>query len=109
MAFAKVGVGALLGGSFDREFAADLVLPDLRGRSLLIAIDMGGSHTGQLFETYSFLVLDLGCNGEWLSAQRDFRTHVLRSGRRMAFKALNDKVRRSALSAFLKIGSQIHG
>jgi hypothetical protein len=27
----------------------------------------------------------------------------------MAFKALNDKVRRSALSAFLKIGSQIHG
>lgn len=109
MAFAKVGAGVLLAGTFDHAFADDCLATNLRGRSLLIATDIGGSHEGQLFETYSFLVTDLDRNAEWLSAQGAFRMHMLRSSRRMAFKALNDKVRRRVLRTFLQIGSQIHG
>jgi hypothetical protein len=109
MAFAKVGAGVLLAGTFDHAFADDWLAANLRGRSLLIATDIGGSHAGQLFETYSFLVTDLDRNAEWLSAQGAFRMHMLRSSRRMAFKALNDKVRRRVLRTFLQIGSQIHG
>lgn len=109
MGFAKVGVGVLLAGMFDREFADSPPAGNVRGRALLIATDMGGSHAGQLFETYSFLVIDLDRNAEWLSAQKAFRTRILRSRRRMAFKALNDRVRRVALAPFLQIGSQIHG
>ncbi len=109
MAFANVGAGMLLAGTFNREFGGHLFGTNLRGRSLLVASDIGGSHAGQLFETYSFLVIDLDRNAEWLSAQRAFRMHMLRSSRRMAFKALNDKVRRRALEPFLQIGSQIHG
>jgi hypothetical protein len=54
-------------------------------------------------------VLDLERNATWLSAQAQFRKHMIRSARRMSFKALNDGVRRRAIMPFLQIGNQIHG
>lgn len=109
MAFAKSGAGVLLAQMFNGAFAGDLVLAGPRGKSLSMLLDIGGSHAGQRFETYSFLVLDLDRNAAWLAAQRDFRTRMARSGRRMAFKSLNDKVRKVALRPFLTMGDQIHG
>jgi hypothetical protein len=112
MGFAKVGPGLLLADSFDRELnelSALAPRPSSRGSTLLIAADFGGSHAGQLFETYSFIVLDLDRNAAWLSAQQHFRSQVIRSPRRISFKSLNDKVRRNALVPFLQIGNRICG
>jgi hypothetical protein len=109
MAFAEVGAGMLLADMFDRALTVGMPEARTRGQALMVVTDIGGSHTGQLFETYSFLVLDLDRNGDWLSAQKTFRSRVLRSSRRMAFKALNDRVRRRALDTFLQIGNEIDG
>jgi hypothetical protein len=70
---------------------------------------MSGSHAGPLFETYTFLVLDLDHNTAWLRAQQHFRAKVLRSKPRMAYKGLNDKVRRQALGPFLRMSGLLRG
>jgi hypothetical protein len=69
MAFSKYGVGFTLAGSFDKaRLEAPQAFPACeRGQTVLIAVDLGGSHSRQLFETYSFLVLDLDMNNEWLA------------------------------------------
>jgi hypothetical protein len=112
MGFVKQGAGVLLADIFDRilkERSNHFPHGEIRGKTLLIAADLGGSHAGQLFETYSFIVLDIDRNSGWLTAQADFRRHQIRSLRRMSFKAMNDKVRKSALVPFLQIGNRIHG
>jgi hypothetical protein len=80
-----------------------------RGRTSLLVADFGGSHSGQLFDTYSFLVLDIDQNHEWRLGQQRFRQQVLRNARRMAFKALNDNQRRDALIPFLCLADGIDG
>jgi hypothetical protein len=110
MPFSKAGAGHLLGDLFDREVSEHLSAPHAAsGTTLLMAADFAGSHAGQLFETYSFLFMELEANREWLASQAAFRRSTLRSNRRIAFKALNDKVRRAAMPAFLAMGSEIQG
>jgi hypothetical protein len=112
VAFCRDGPGVLLAKCFDgavldrpRRFPNQIP----RGKTLVIAADFGGAHAGQLFDTYSFLVLDIERNGGWVEGQRLFRQHVMSSGRRMAFKSLNDKLRRNALAPFLSLGNSIDG
>jgi hypothetical protein len=111
MAFANIGVGATLSSSFDGALNdAQGRFPRCeRGKTLLIAADLGGSHARQLFETYSFLALDIENNQDWLSAQSSFRKDVMRSMRRISFKALNDGIRRRAITPFLKMGNLLSG
>ncbi len=111
MMFAEVGVGSTVSASFEQAIrdAPHLYPSGERGRTMLIAVDIGGSHARQLFETYSFLVLDLENNEDWLMAQKAFRTEFLPSMRRMSFKALNDKLRRRAVTPFLQMGNLLSG
>jgi hypothetical protein len=111
MAFSPHAVGRVLSDSFDKAL---LKSPEAfphcqRGQTVLIAIDIGGSHSRQLFETYSFLILDLDTNQEWLIAQRAFRSELMRSMRRISFKTLNDKVRRRGITPFLQMGNLLSG
>jgi hypothetical protein len=95
---------------FDRELGGQLCASgDASGTTLMVLSDFGGSHAGQLFETYSFLVMCLEDNLDWLARQRAFREFVLRSNRRIAYKSLSDKVRRAVMPAFLGMGSEIRG
>jgi hypothetical protein len=111
MAFSKHGLGLALATSFDKALLdAPQTFPTCeRGQTVLIAADLGGSHSRQLFETYSFLVLDLDMNSEWLAMQRAFRSDVMASMRRMSFKTLNDKIRRRGVTPFLQMGNLLSG
>jgi len=111
MPFSRIGLGRVLANNFE-SFAATCyaAFPNVRrGNTILIAADFGGSHRGQLFDTYSFIILDIDQNLVWRAGQRKFRTNVLRNSRRMAFKSLNDKQRRDALTPFLSLADTIDG
>lgn len=110
MPFSQEGAGDLLHNLFNREVTEHSKAHNAApGTTLLVVSDFGGSDQGQLFETYSFLFMVLEHNRHWLQAQKHFREHVIRSPRRIAYKALSDKIRRAAMPAFLEMGSHING
>jgi hypothetical protein len=80
-----------------------------RGGTLLCICDFSGAHRSALFNTYAFLSLDFDRCGWWLDGQRAFRRDTLRNGRRLSFKALNDRERRKVLPLFLRAASAIDG
>jgi hypothetical protein len=110
-AFATVGVGDMLAASLSTSLLSDRFgFPFLtRGRALLLVADFGGHHQKQHFDTYTFLILDLTKNQEWLAWQRHFRHAISRNHRRMSFKALNDGMRRRALVPFMRAAAGIEG
>ena len=111
-AFSRAGIGQLLADTFDRRVQTNFfTFPtvDPRGQTLMMIADFGGQHKGQHFDTYAFLIFDLDRNERWLEGQRFFRQNMMPSGRRMAFKAMNDKYRRQALVPFLKLADHIEG
>jgi hypothetical protein len=79
-----------------------------RGQQLLMVSDFSGTHAGSAFTSYAFLSLDIDQNPIWLAVQREFRRSVLHR-RRMAYKSLNDRVRRQALPHFLQLADQLNG
>lgn len=109
--FATVGVGRMLSPSFSANLLSDRAgFPFLtRGRALLLVADFGGHHQKQHFDTYTFLILDLTKNQEWLAWQHYFRHATLPNRRRMSFKALNDGMRRRALVPFMRAAAGIEG
>lgn len=109
--FSRLGLGAALADIFEERLAEGRgSFPRLRrGRQFLIVCDIGGSQKRQRFETFSFLVLDLDVNGEWLRRQGAFRRRVLKEPRRLAFKGLNDVQRRRALLPFLSLSETLAG
>ena len=111
-AFSRAGIGQLLADTFDRRVQANsFTFPTvhLRGQTLMMVADFGGQHKGQHFDTYAFLIFDLDRNERWLEGQRFFRHTIMPRGRRMAFKAMNDKYRRQALVPFLRLADHIEG
>jgi hypothetical protein len=110
-AFPVVGLGGILAGSLSAHLLSDESgFPFLsRGRTLLLVADFGGHHQKQHFDTYTFLILDLAKNREWLAQQHSFRNAILQSRRRMSFKALNDGMRRRALVPFMQAAARIEG
>jgi hypothetical protein len=109
--FSRGGLGVGLASVFEQRLRRrlPLLLRESRGRQLLILCDIGGSLKGQPFETYSFLVLDLDRSAVWLHGQSVFRRQVLVHRRRMAFKVLNDAIRRRALMPFLNLAETLAG
>lgn len=71
-------------------------------RELLIACDFSGSHARADFEAFAFLVGAIGGCGHWMEERSVIRKRFLPDGRRMAYKALNDRRRRRALLPFLQ-------
>jgi hypothetical protein len=110
-AFATVGVGGMLAASLSTSLLSDRSgFPFLtRGRALVLVADFGGHHQKQHFDTYTFLILDLTKNQDWLAWQRHFRNAILRNHRRMSFKALNDGMRRRAIVPFMRAATGIEG
>jgi hypothetical protein len=110
MPFSKNGIGRFFARTFDRDALTNVMPPHIaRTTTLLVASDFAGSHGSLHFDTYSFLVMTLESNRPWLDYQRIFRTRVLRSNRRIAFKGLADKLKRASMPAFLDMGSEIDG
>lgn len=109
--FSKAGIGGLLSDSFSAKLLSDPARFPLltRGRTLFLVADFGGHHHKQHFDTYTFLILDLAKNREWLTRQHHFRNTLLPNRRRMSFKALNDGMRRNALIPFMRAAAGIEG
>lgn len=92
------------------ELAHSDSLPDLSlGPTLLMACDYSGQHRGASHEVFSFLLADLQFCWLWDEMRSAVRTTLLKDRRRMSFKALNDRRRRSALVPFLKAADYISG
>jgi hypothetical protein len=110
-AFSMTGVGSILARGLSTDLFSDKSgFPFLtRGRTLLLVADFGGHHQKQYFDTYTFVIMDLAKNREWLAQQHHFRNHMLRNRRRMSFKALNDGMRRRALVPFMRAAASIEG
>jgi len=77
-------------------------------QNLIIASDYGGEHKVAGHLVYAFLVADTSPS-DWPMAIRRIRTSILRNGRRMSFKRLNDPIRRQALIPFLDAADTLTG
>lgn len=109
--FSRQGLGVALGSVFEGALARRRhhALQGQRGAQLLITCDIGGSQKGQQYETFAFLIHDLDHSQAWLSGQRYLRSAVMRHHRRMAFKAMNDRLRRQSLIPFLELAEHLDG
>jgi len=88
---------------------ADL-LPNLSSSpTLILTSDYGGQHKQATHETFSFLLADLTRCGTWNRDRLSVRDSFFADNRRMSYKALNDKRRRSALLPFLAAANCIPG
>ena len=86
------------------------IFPYLRKADrLFVASDYGGEHATAAYQTISFLVADIADCGAWQVAREAVRSQFLSDGRRMAFKSLNDRVRRKALGPFLETVNRLPG
>ena len=84
------------------------IFPSFRkAECLFVASDYGGEHAGAVYETISYLIADIADCANWQSTRERIRAQFLPDGRRMAFKNLNDRVRRRALEPFLQSANQL--
>lgn len=86
-----------------------LSIPALNGPVIYVASDYGGAHNASLYETISVVYLDMEASSDWEARRRAVRKQFLGDGRRMSFKALNDRQRQEALIPFLDATNQISG
>jgi|tagenome__1003787_1003787.scaffolds.fasta_scaffold20834923_2 hypothetical protein len=109
--FSREGLGKLLAGCFEQVLArtpAGRFPNTKREQQLIVAADFSGQHTGELYETYAFLVFDKERNQDWVAEQSALREKFL-GPRRMSFKRLGDAIRRRALKPFLEAAERIEG
>ena len=95
--FSREGLGKLLAGCFEQVLARTPAcrFPNTnREQQLIVAADFSGQHTGELYETYAFLVFDKERNQDWVAEQSALREKFL-GPRRMSFKRLGDAIRKS--------------
>ena len=76
--------------------------------SLMIASDYSGEHREASHLIYCYLIVAGGARG-WHSTMRRTRVALLRDGRRMCYKRLDDAVRRKALFSYLSAAADLHG
>jgi len=84
-------------------------MPSLTGETLLITSDYSGSDKQSRYEVYSFLITSPYEWHAWRELRTDVRHDYLRDGRRLSFKALNDRRRQAALPHFLQAASVLPG
>ena len=75
---------------------------------LLIASDYSGDHSTASHRIYCYLVVR-GGGRDWFSAVQSARRNLLRDGRRMSYKGLNDHFRQQALVSFLQAAANLDG
>jgi hypothetical protein len=91
------------------EKVSQIDLPDLSGPWLYVTSDTSGTSRESRFIVTTFLIADMEHSREWEPQRRQVRKDYLADGRRMSFKALNDRQRRSALVPFLTAADHIKG
>jgi len=91
------------------EKLSRLDLPEPTGSWLYVTSDSSGTSRESRFVVTTFLIADMEYSRSWELERRQVRKDYLPDGRRMAFKALNDKCRRKALVPFLTAADQMHG
>lgn len=84
-------------------------LPSLKGQEVVIATDTSGLHRQSRFEVLGIVIFDFESSTEWEILRQFVRREFLRDSRRMAFKKLDEAVRKRALSPFLQAADQMHG
>ena len=84
-------------------------MPELAGDPIYVATDIGGEHKGSGYTVYTALFASLPGSSEWEVRRRRVRSQFMADGRRMAFKRLNDNMRRRALEPFLDAAGWIDG
>lgn len=84
-------------------------MPRLAGETLLIASDYSGSDRRSKYEVYSFLITSPYEWHPWRELRAAVREEYLRDGRRLSFKALNDRRRQVALPHFLQAALALPG
>ena len=94
--------------TIDQELASSQ-LPELAGDPVYVATDIGGEHKGSGHTVYTALFASLPGSFEWEVRRRRVRSRFMADGRRMAFKRLNDNMRRRALEPFLDAAGWIDG
>lgn len=75
----------------------------------MVGSDYSGSHAGSDYVADAFLLAEARRSTEWPRLRNIVRGRFLADGRRMAFKALNDRRRQDALGPFLRAADTIHG
>jgi hypothetical protein len=83
--------------------------PEISGPVVYIASDYSGAVKSHLYDVMSVLYLDLKQSSEWAKRRQLVRAQYMADGRRMSFKALNDRRRQEALVPFLDAANAIHG
>ncbi len=86
-----------------------LDLPSLDGSVINIFSDYSGQHKGSNYETITALYFDLQASSLWELKRREIREKWLPDGRRMSFKALNDRHKQKALVPFLEAANDVVG
>jgi hypothetical protein len=76
---------------------------------LFVGSDYGGEHKEASWQTIAFVIADMAAAAAWQPAREAIRRTLLRDGRRMAFKNLNDRVRRQAMQSFLEAANHLPG
>lgn len=84
-------------------------VPLLGGRVLLVGTDTSGTHRGSRYAVIGVVVIDLESSKSWELDRFQIRRGVLRDGRRMSYKNLNDGRRRRALVPFLQAADRATG
>lgn len=84
-------------------------LPAMSGDTISIFSDYSGEHKASGYDVISVLCADLSSSARWEMGRRFLRRQYLSDGRRLSFKALNDRLRRRILVPFLQCADQIDG
>lgn len=94
--------------SLDLSDAGSLPCLD-SSNDLLLGTDYGGQHSSSHFESFAFVITGFELLGPYLQSMKGVRARQLPNGRRMSFKALNDKQRMAALPDYLATIDLVHG
>ena len=84
-------------------------IPLLSGEVLLVGTDSSGMQRGSRYVVVGAIVMDMRNSPTWHRDRLRIRRDILRDGRRMSYKNLNDSQRREALVPFLDAADRING
>lgn len=76
---------------------------------IMVGSDYSGIHRRSDYRVYSFLIADTDNSPDYPELRRQLRAELLRDGRRMSYKKLNDRIRQKALFPFLKTADSFTG
>lgn len=79
------------------------------GNHIIVGSDYSGSHAKSKYLIYTFLLADEERSSYWPKARHYWRKIYLADGRRLSFKALNDRIKRRSLQPFLETFRYVFG